>query len=48
MGYDDDEALLPVTLRGLSGVRLLQEHFAFPERFLFFDVNGLRLSAGLP
>jgi len=42
VGYDDDETMLPVTLRGLSGVRLLQEHFAFPERFLFFDVNGLR------
>jgi type VI secretion system protein ImpG len=31
-----------VTLRGLSGTRLLQEYFAFPERFLFIDINGLR------
>jgi type VI secretion system protein ImpG len=42
VGYDDDSAMLPVTLRGMSGVRLLQEHFAFPERFLFFDITGLR------
>ena len=27
--------MLPVTLRGLSGTRLLQEYFAFPQRFLF-------------
>lgn len=41
VGYTDDEALLPVTQRGLSGVRLMQEYFAFPQRFLFVDVNGL-------
>jgi type VI secretion system protein ImpG len=42
VGYADDEALLPVTLRGFSGFRVLQEYFAFPERFLFFDISGLR------
>jgi type VI secretion system protein ImpG len=42
VGYRDDEAMLPSTLRGLSGVRLLQEYFAFPERFLFIDINGLK------
>lgn len=42
VGYQDDEAMLPVTLRGFGGVRLLQEHFTFPERFLFIDVQGLR------
>ena len=42
VGYADDEAMLPTTLRGLSGMRLLQEYFAFPERFLFIDLNGLR------
>jgi len=48
VGYADDEAMLPTTLRGLSGMRLIQEYFAFPERFLFFDVNGLRpILAGL-
>jgi type VI secretion system protein ImpG len=40
-GFDDDEALLPPTLRGFEGYRLLQEYFAFPQRFLFFDLQGL-------
>lgn len=42
VGYDDDQAMLPVTQRGLSGTRLMQEYFAFPQRFLFIDVNGLQ------
>ncbi|HEY0686704.1 MAG TPA: type VI secretion system baseplate subunit TssF [Steroidobacter sp.] len=42
IGLDDDEALLPVTRQGFQGYRLLQEYFAFPERFLFFSVNDLR------
>jgi type VI secretion system protein ImpG len=42
VGYHDDEAMLPVTLRGFAGTRVLQEYFAFPERFLFIDLNGLR------
>ena len=33
--------MLPVTLRGLAGTRLLQEYFAFPQRFLFIDVADL-------
>jgi type VI secretion system protein ImpG len=41
VGYGDDDAMLPVTLRGLAGTRLMQEYFAFPQRFLFFDVNAL-------
>jgi len=40
-GYADAQAMLPVTLRGLAGVRLLQEYFAFAARFLFFDVTSL-------
>jgi len=44
VGLADDEAMLPVTLRGLSGTRLMQEYFAFPQRFLFIDVAGLRPS----
>ncbi len=42
MGLEDDEALLPVSHRGFSGYRLLQEYFAFPQRFLFFEVSGLQ------
>jgi type VI secretion system protein ImpG len=41
VGFDDDEALLPDTLQGMQGFRLLQEYFAFPQRFLFFDVCGV-------
>ena len=41
-GFADDEALLPVTRRGFQGYRLLQEYFAFPERFLFFQLTDLR------
>lgn len=41
VGFDDDQAMLPVTLRGLAGTRLMQEYFAFPQRFLFVDVGGL-------
>ena len=40
-GFEDEEALLPVTQRGLSGTRLMQEYFAFPQRFLFTEVGGL-------
>ena len=40
-GFADDEALLPPTLRTFAGYRLLQEYFAFPQRFLFVDIDGL-------
>ena len=41
VGFDDDEALLPVTLRSFQGYRLLQEYFAFPQRYRFFELSGL-------
>ena len=40
-GFDDDQALLPQTLHGFEGYRVLQEYFAFPQRFLFFDLLGI-------
>jgi type VI secretion system protein ImpG len=42
LGLDDSQALLPVHSNQFSGMRLLQEFFAFPARFLFFRVQGLR------
>ncbi len=42
VGFDDDEALLRTPKRGFDGYRLLQEYFAFPQRFLFIDLNELR------
>jgi type VI secretion system protein ImpG len=41
VGFTDEEALLPVTLRSFQGYRLLQEYFAFPQRYRFFEVRGL-------
>ena len=41
VGFSDAEALLPVTLRSFGGYRLLQEYFAFPQRFRFFAVSDL-------
>jgi type VI secretion system protein ImpG len=41
VGYADSESLLPATNRTFEGYRLLQEYFAFPERFLFFKVRNL-------
>lgn len=40
-GFDESEALLPYTRRSFCGYRLLQEYFTFPEKFFFFDLNGL-------
>lgn len=42
MGFEDAEALLPAGPRTFSGYRMLQEYFAFPGRFLFFMVAGLK------
>jgi type VI secretion system protein ImpG len=41
-GFSDSEALLPYSRRSFQGYRLLQEYFAFPERFLFFRLCQLR------
>jgi type VI secretion system protein ImpG len=40
-GFDREESLLPFVRRSMDGHRLLQEYFAFPEKFLFFDLEGL-------
>ncbi len=42
MGFDDDQALMPVDKRGFSGYRLLQEYFSFPQRFMFVEIQGLQ------
>jgi type VI secretion system protein ImpG len=41
LGFGDEEALLPVGERSFQGYRLLHEYFAFPQRFLFFQLAGL-------
>ena len=42
VGFLDDEALLPATMRSFQGYRLLQEYFAFPERYRFVEISGLQ------
>lgn len=41
-GFGDDEALLPYGPRSFSGYRLLQEYFAFPDRYRFVEFAGLQ------
>jgi len=41
MGFEQDEALLKHTPRSFDGYRILQEYFAFPERYLFVELEGL-------
>lgn len=40
-GISSDEAVLPYQERSFQGYRLLQEYFAFPERFNFVKFSGL-------
>jgi type VI secretion system protein ImpG len=40
VGFGRDEGLLPYPPRSFLGYRLLTEFFAFPEKFLFFDLAG--------
>ncbi len=41
VGFAGDEAMLPYSPQSFSGYRLLTEFFAFPSKFLFFDLDGL-------
>lgn len=42
LGFCDNEALLPYGKNSFQGYRLLEEYFAFPNRFLFFRLAGLK------
>jgi type VI secretion system protein ImpG len=41
MGFAKDDAILPWPEQSFDGYRLLYEYFAFPEKFLFFDLTGM-------
>ena len=41
VGFDDEQALLPYGDRSFQGYRLLHEYFAFPDRFMFVELDGL-------
>jgi type VI secretion system protein ImpG len=40
-GFAPNDGILPFPGRSFEGYRLLQEYFAFPEKYLFFDLDGL-------
>jgi type VI secretion system protein ImpG len=40
VGFKTDEGLIPFHRRCFWGYRLLQEYFAFPEKFCFLDLSG--------
>lgn len=45
VGFGTDEGLLNYPARSHLGYRLLTEYFAFPEKFLFFDIGNLQAKA---
>lgn len=45
VGFETDEGVLPYSPRSFLGYRLLTELFAFPEKFLFFDLSGLSVKS---
>ena len=45
VGFHDEQSLLPSGKRSFQGYRLLQEYFAFPQRYMFVELDGLQ--AGL-
>jgi type VI secretion system protein ImpG len=42
LGLAEDEALLPISSQSFPGYRLLQEYFAFQQRFMFVTIDSLR------
>jgi type VI secretion system protein ImpG len=41
VGFNEAENLLPYSTIGLTGYQLLTEYFAYPEKFFYFDIEGL-------
>ncbi|MEL6106957.1 MAG: type VI secretion system baseplate subunit TssF [Planctomycetota bacterium] len=41
VGFETDECIFPSEPRTFSGYRLLTEYFAAPEKFMFFEVQGI-------
>lgn len=41
VGFDREQAILPYTARSFAGYRLLSEYFALPEKYLFFEIQGI-------
>ena len=47
-GFDDNDALLPVSASAHSAYRLLSEYYAFPEKFNFIEIDLKALLAQRP
>lgn len=47
VGFAEEEAALPYGYGVHPGYRLVQEYFAFPEKFLFFDIDHLDLAGAI-
>ncbi len=43
VGFEADEAALPWPQRAFTGQRLLSEYFAFPQKFLYLELQGLHV-----
>lgn len=41
-GFSDEQALMTYSPQSFQGYRLLQEYFAFPERYMFAEFTGLK------
>ena len=41
VGFEPDEEVIPAPRNVFASYRILQEYFAFPEKFLFIDLLGL-------
>ena len=41
VGFNSENYIIPFPDRSFPGYRILQEFFILPEKFLFFDINGL-------
>ena len=46
VGFESDEGMLPQPQRSFFPFRMIQEYFAFPQKFFFVDVKGLDGLAG--
>lgn len=45
VGFAEEERVLPIPRTAFPGFALLQSYFAFPQKFMFVDVAGLRPSS---
>src|SRR5260221_12771368 len=39
VGFEDDEALLPLATKMFPGFRLIEEYYTLPQKFSFLDVE---------